>query len=146
MAGLARNAGSANVMIENDKGQLLVVKSGYKSYWSLPGGWIDKGESPRQAAVREVREEINYTIGASEIDLVRVIHRRSATATTNQFVFKLARKVPGDTEFNLQAAEIEQYDWVSPSDVLQPADGRSYNQSVLSWTDADGAAYLEVSI
>ncbi len=143
IAGLPKTAGSANVMIENQEGQLLVVKSGYKSYWSLPGGWIDKGETPRQAAIREVQEEINYSISESDIDLSRVIHRRSSAVTTYQFVFSLNQSIAAGTSFDLQVAEIDEYAWVSRDDVLQPSDGRSYNQSVKSWAEG-GSAYVEV--
>ncbi|HEY4519525.1 MAG TPA: NUDIX hydrolase [Candidatus Paceibacterota bacterium] len=42
--------------------RLLVVKPNYKSHWSIPGGMVDKDESPQEACVREVFEEINLTI------------------------------------------------------------------------------------
>jgi 8-oxo-dGTP diphosphatase len=31
--------------------------------WQLPGGWIESGESPRQAAQREVLEETGLSLG-----------------------------------------------------------------------------------
>ena len=34
--------------------------------WQLPGGWIEPGESPQQAALREVLEETGLTLEAPE--------------------------------------------------------------------------------
>lgn len=39
---------------------LLVVPS-YKSYRDIPGGYIEHGETPHQAAAREVGEELGIT-------------------------------------------------------------------------------------
>jgi ADP-ribose pyrophosphatase YjhB (NUDIX family) len=36
---------------------ILMVREASDGLWSLPGGWIDIGESPAQAAAREVKEE-----------------------------------------------------------------------------------------
>jgi 8-oxo-dGTP diphosphatase len=35
--------------------------------WNVPGGGIEKGEEPRQAAVREVQEETGLTIDAMKL-------------------------------------------------------------------------------
>lgn len=145
IARLPKMAGSSNVMIENQRGELLVVKANYKSYWSLPGGWIDKGESPLQAAVREISEEIGYEIGAGEVDLERVIHRHSSVTTTYQFVFRLLKTIPDSTKFELQAVEIDAYDWVSKDDVLNSKDQRDYNRSVESWANND-SFYIETKL
>ncbi|TQS23436.1 NUDIX hydrolase [Microbispora sp. KK1-11] len=37
--------------------RLLLVFNRFRDCWELPGGLIDPGETPRQAAVRELREE-----------------------------------------------------------------------------------------
>ncbi|MFA1550298.1 NUDIX hydrolase [Actinomadura chokoriensis] len=37
--------------------ELLLVFNRYRQCWELPGGMIDPGETPRQAAVRELHEE-----------------------------------------------------------------------------------------
>ncbi|MEU0990334.1 NUDIX hydrolase [Streptomyces sp. NPDC005953] len=38
-------------------GRVLVVFDRYRQSWELPGGSIEKGETPRQAAARELLEE-----------------------------------------------------------------------------------------
>ena len=38
-------------------GRVLMVFDRYRQAWELPGGRIEEGESPRQAAVRELLEE-----------------------------------------------------------------------------------------
>ncbi len=39
---------------------ILLVKERGDGFWTLPGGWVDIGESPSEAVVREVYEESGY--------------------------------------------------------------------------------------
>ena len=41
---------------------LLLVQERVDGAWSLPGGWVDVGESPNEAVTREVREESGYEV------------------------------------------------------------------------------------
>lgn len=43
-----------------DSDKILLVKEKEDGYWTLPGGWVDVGESPSDAIVREVYEESGY--------------------------------------------------------------------------------------
>jgi ADP-ribose pyrophosphatase YjhB (NUDIX family) len=40
--------------------QILLVKEKADGRWTLPGGWADVNESPKEAVVREIREESGY--------------------------------------------------------------------------------------
>jgi 8-oxo-dGTP diphosphatase len=52
---------------------VVLVLSCYRKVWELPGGLIDPGESPRQAAERELREEAGCEArGTSWLGLVEV--------------------------------------------------------------------------
>jgi ADP-ribose pyrophosphatase YjhB (NUDIX family) len=43
--------------------KILLVKE-RDDGWTLPGGWVDPGESPSEAAVRETKEESGYDVTA----------------------------------------------------------------------------------
>jgi ADP-ribose pyrophosphatase YjhB (NUDIX family) len=51
---------AAGVLFQDGAGAVLLVKPTYKSGWDLPGGYVEPGESPKQAAQREVREELGF--------------------------------------------------------------------------------------
>ena len=42
--------------------RILLVQEREGEAWSLPGGWVDVGESPSEAVAREVREESGYKV------------------------------------------------------------------------------------
>ncbi|WP_433872170.1 NUDIX hydrolase N-terminal domain-containing protein [Saccharopolyspora sp. CA-218241] len=59
-----------------DEGErVLLVQERSDQRWSLPGGWCDVGESPGQAACREVLEEAGVVVRATR--LAAVLDRES---------------------------------------------------------------------
>ncbi|MBW8172777.1 NUDIX hydrolase [Ornithinimicrobium sp. Arc0846-15] len=48
----------AQGLITNGQGKFLMCQLTYKTGWDLPGGVVDRLESPASAVVREVREEL----------------------------------------------------------------------------------------
>jgi 8-oxo-dGTP pyrophosphatase MutT (NUDIX family) len=45
-------------------GALLLVRSSYRTAWNFPGGSVRQGETPEEAASRELGEEIGLTASA----------------------------------------------------------------------------------
>jgi 8-oxo-dGTP pyrophosphatase MutT (NUDIX family) len=62
-------------------GRILMVRERRDGRWCLPGGWADVGDSPAEAAVREVREEAGYESVARKLIAVWDSRRRSGTLT-----------------------------------------------------------------
>ncbi|WP_045741150.1 NUDIX domain-containing protein [Actinoplanes rectilineatus] len=54
---------SVSVLVRDGDGRLMLVRhTGKQDGWAVPGGAVDLGESPAQAAVREIREETGLRI------------------------------------------------------------------------------------
>lgn len=53
---------AAGVLFFDADGRVLVVKPTYKDSWDVPGGYVNDGETPSEAAVREVREELGLDV------------------------------------------------------------------------------------
>ena len=60
---------AAAVLIEQDGRVLLVRRAGepFRGFWSLPAGFINGGEDPAEAAVRECLEETGLTIRVTRV-------------------------------------------------------------------------------
>lgn len=51
----------AGALFLDEAGRLLLVNPTYKPQWEIPGGVVEQDESPRQACIRAVKEEIGLT-------------------------------------------------------------------------------------
>jgi ADP-ribose pyrophosphatase YjhB (NUDIX family) len=49
-------------VIERGDGALLLVRLSYRNSWGLPGGLLKRGETPEEAALREVAEESSLAV------------------------------------------------------------------------------------
>jgi ADP-ribose pyrophosphatase YjhB (NUDIX family) len=59
---IPRKRMASSVLFTDGSGRVLLVEPAYKEVWELPGGAVEAGESPRDAAAREVLEELGLVI------------------------------------------------------------------------------------
>ena len=69
----------AGVILFNRKGEFLLLLRdniptiGYPDHWTITGGVIEEGETPEEAALREVQEEIGFRLaGVSPFRLYEI--------------------------------------------------------------------------
>lgn len=58
------------VVVRDESGRLLLVQRSMEpgqGRWALPAGYVDAGEDPRAAAVREAREETGLVVRAGRV-------------------------------------------------------------------------------
>jgi len=57
---------SADILLRDEHGRILLVDPAYKPDWDLPGGMAEANESPAEAVRRELREELglDVTVGS----------------------------------------------------------------------------------
>ncbi len=107
------------VVVWKDGRALLIRrgKSPMRGRWSLPGGRQELGETVREAAVREVREEtgVEIRLGAL-LDVVDTIRRDESGAVTLQYTL-----VDFDADWTAgeptAASDAEQAEWADPDDL-----------------------------
>ena len=103
-------------------GKILATQRGYGDFaggWEFPGGKIEAGETPEQAVVREVREELDVVIGVDS--LFAVVDYDYETFHLHMRCF-LARIENGELRLNehsaarwLDAETIDDVEWL-PAD------------------------------
>lgn len=105
------------------KGRVFATQRGYGDHaggWEFPGGKIEEGESPEDALVREIREELDVRIGIDS--LLTVIGHDYETFHLHMFCFvaHIEEGHPHLLEHSaakwLDAAAIDSVAWL-PADV-----------------------------
>lgn len=134
---------SALVLIHTQDLQVLLLERADKpGYWQSVTGSIEAGETPREAAIREVKEEtgldaLAYDFSDWQTSNVYEIyphwrHRYAPGVTENtEHLFGLC--LPAPLAVTLAPDEHTRYQWV---------DWRDAAQKVFSWTNVDALKRL----
>lgn len=56
---LTRARAAAGALFFDAEGRFLLVQPTYKPYMDIPGGYVEPGETPYEACIREIVEELN---------------------------------------------------------------------------------------
>lgn len=97
---------SAGVIIKHGDEVLLCKRSPKESlpnHWSIPGGGIENGESPGQAAIREVHEETNIEL-TTDLDLVGMIDTKNEDGLKTGMMFVFLQETKDKEEADLEKA------------------------------------------
>jgi 8-oxo-dGTP diphosphatase len=111
----------AAVYIEHNNNILLLHRQNHKSQgnkWGIPGGKIDKNETPLQAAIREIKEETGYDLSNQQLEdvgTVYVEYNEKDHFVHHMFRTKLLAD-PGAVKINFD--EHKGFTWVTPAESL----------------------------
>jgi 8-oxo-dGTP diphosphatase len=107
---------AAGALFFDDAGRVLLVHPTYKDTWDIPGGYVERGESPAAACRRELQEELG---------LDRKPHRLLAVdwAPNNGegdkllFLFDCGRLGADADRIQLDGQELDRWIWVDAADL-----------------------------
>jgi ADP-ribose pyrophosphatase YjhB (NUDIX family) len=111
-------------------GQILLVRESADGRWTLPGGWGDEHESPKQSIEREVREESGYEVQAERLVAVKDLHLHPYTPKRLERIYKLfflCELTGGEARTSLETTAV---DWFEVSDLPELSLGRTLPEDV----------------
>ena len=78
------------VLVENEKGQVLLQKRSDNGQWCVPGGALELGETYKEAAARELREEVGIEVKELQLFGLYSGDDRMITYPNQDVVYSLA--------------------------------------------------------
>ncbi|MFH1535783.1 MAG: NUDIX hydrolase, partial [Patescibacteria group bacterium] len=108
----------AGGIVFNNKGQVLVTQHSQNKHWSFPKGLIDSGQTPEEAALREVKEE-----GGVKAEIIdKIGYSKYIYSLNGEKIFKvvtyfLMKYISGDPKDH--DWEVEEAGWYEPEDALK---------------------------
>ncbi len=108
---------SAGGIVFNSEGKVLITQHSQNKHWSFPKGLIDPGQTTKEAALREVKEE-----GGIEAEIVEKVGDSKYVYTfQGEKIFKvvvyfLMKYISGDPKDH--DWEVEEALWLDPEEAL----------------------------
>lgn len=133
---------AAGALFLDDSGRVLLVHPTYKSTWDIPGGYVERDESPATACRREIAEELG---------LDRLPHRFISVDWAPDeregdkllFLFDCGDLGDDERRIRLDADELDRWQWVDLDQLdryVLPRIARRIRSTVSNGTSA---GYLE---
>ena len=108
---------------------ILMVRETADGRWTLPGGWIDLGESPAYAAEREVLEETGMRVTAEKLAAVFDKRRHDHPPAPHHayLLFFLCRLMGGSLTPSIETSEVG---WFSADRLPELSTGRATEKQI----------------
>lgn len=92
------------------EGKILLMKRSEDGEWNVPGGFVDPNEGPKQALIRETREETSLEIEI--VELVSALHQPATTHHVNEVVGLgyLCERTGGELEGSEESTALQYWD------------------------------------
>jgi 8-oxo-dGTP pyrophosphatase MutT (NUDIX family) len=129
---------SVNVVVVNDASEILMIRRSDNDNWAVPGGAIDLGESLRQAAIRETKEEtgvdceITGVVGIYTDPKHVILYTSNGEARQEFSIVLTARPVGGNPTPSDESTEVR---WVPPPEVQKYNMDRSMRLRIGDYLD-----------
>jgi ADP-ribose pyrophosphatase YjhB (NUDIX family) len=126
----------------DEERRILMVRETADGRWTLPGGWIDVGDSAAEAAVREVGEETGYLVEAIKLAALfdKRKHPHPPGAHHAYLVFFLCELRGGSPKPSVETSEIA---WFGRDELPELSLGRATADQILRmWDHLDDPSLL----
>ena len=131
---------AAGAMFFDDEGRIMLVHPTYKDTWDLPGGYVERGESPAAACRRELVEELQ--LDRKPLRLLSVDWAPSDKEGDKLlFLFDCGTLGEDVCKVQLDGAELDRWEWVRIEDLEAYVIPRLARR--IRSTAGEGPGYLE---
>lgn len=132
---------AAGALFFDSKGRVLLVHPTYKDTWDIPGGYVERGESPASACHRELAEELGICRTPRRllaIDWAPSDHEGDKLL----FLFDCGELGADERRIELAKAELDRWEWVD-LDQLDDYVSDRIARRIRSTSGCSGSLYLE---
>lgn len=133
---------AAGALFLDDAGRVLLVHPTYKDTWDIPGGYVERGESPAVACCREITEELGLDRQPQRLISVDwAPHEREGDKLL--FLFDCGDLGTDEHRIQLEATELDRWAWVELDQLDQYVQPRIARRIRSAIGDGTPASYLE---
>lgn len=120
------SAGGIVYKIDNDGIKIAVIYREFHQDWTLPKGHLEEGESPEQAAIREVKEEVGLDTNIIKhigYSIYRFTDRKKQELIQKKVDYFLMELVKDNNQ--IQESEVDKLEWLP---FMKAIDRLSFNR------------------